>query len=232
MQVIGGTSIVLWPLLVGISDEVRMAAEPPQSGTLIDTEYGVESILAGLDVIEDHRGLFVLAGGLSYAATLVMVVALLAIWQLSVARSPRWAWAGAILAGLGALGLMVHFTGYYGGTLAALDAADQTAAAEFMLASEQTGLMIAFFTPFFFTLIAPIPQAVGLWRARVLPLWAMITVIVGAVVLAFVGSTPWSAALTAVLFIAGFSPAALALLRGRVDDSRPVDAPVTQPATA
>lgn len=88
-RVIGGASIVLAPLLVGVADELRMAAEPAQTGTLVDTEFGVETVLATLDAIEDDRGVFVLGAAVSYAAVLLLVPALLAIWRLSVARSPR-----------------------------------------------------------------------------------------------------------------------------------------------
>jgi hypothetical protein len=231
-QVIGGASIVLAPVLMGVADELRMAAEPPESGTLVDSDWGVRSVLASLDVIEQHRGLFLLAGALSYAAVPLVVVALVAIWRASVARSPRWAWAGAIVAALGALGLMVHLLGYYGQTLTALDMADRTAAAEFIVASEGTGLVIAFFVPFFLTLISPLVQGVGLWRARVVPLWALLCLAVGAVVLVAVGSTPWSTALSTALLAVGFAPAALTMLRGAVTEERTADRPGAVPATA
>lgn len=222
-RVIGAAGIVLAPLLAGVADEIRMLAEPPQSGTLIDSEYGVGSVLASLDVIEQNRGLFVLAGALSYAAVPLFVVALLAIWHLSVGRAPRWAWAGAIVAGLGALGLTVHFVGYYGQTLTALGLTDRTAAAEFVVAAERTGLMIAFFLPFFLVLISPIVQGVGLWRAGVIRLWALLAITAGAVLTAVVGSTPWSTAAAAVLFIGGYTPAARAMLRSVGDGRRSAD---------
>jgi hypothetical protein len=229
-RVIGGTSIVLAPLLMGIADEVRMLAEPPQSGALIDEEWGVGSVLASLEVIEQHRGLFVLAGVLSYAVIPLFVIAALAIWRLSVGHTPRWAWAGAIVAGAAALGLVVHLVGYYGLTLTALDAADRPGAAEFIVAADAVGLMVAFFVPYLLTLVSPVVQGVGLLRARVLPLWALLCLVAGAAVMAVVGSTPWSTALSTVLLVAGFAPAALAMLRG---ESRPaVDEPVGVPAAS
>ena len=56
-----------------------------------------------------------------------------------------------------------------------------------------------------------------------IPLWACLSVVAGVVLFAFVGSTPWSAALAAVLLVTGFAPAALVMLRGRpVDTNVPV----------
>jgi hypothetical protein len=117
------------------------------------------------------------------------------------------------MAALGVCGSMVHLAGYPGMTLTALDVTDRTGAAEFIVATETTPFVIALFAPFFLALLCPLPQAIGLFRARVVPLWACLAVVAAALLSAVVGSTPWSTALAGVLFLAGFTPAALALLR-------------------
>lgn len=213
-RLIGAGAIVTVPVLVAVADELRMAAEGTFSAGLVDSEYGVDTVVEGLSTIEANRGSFVLSASLSYAAVLLMIPALLAIWRLSVDRAPRWAWTGAVMAALGVCGSMVHLAGYHGMTITALDLADRTAAAEFMVAMESTPFVIALFSTFFLVLLCPLPQSIGLFRAGVVPLWACLSVVAGTVLFAFVGSTPWSAALAAVLFVAGFAPAALALLRG------------------
>jgi hypothetical protein len=213
-KVIGAAAIGTVPVLVAVADELRMAAEGTFSAGLVDTEYGVDTVVESLGTIEQNRGLFALSAAVSYVAVLLMIPALLAIWRLSVARAPRWAWTGAVMAALGVCGSMVHLTGYHGSTLTALDMADRTAAAEFMVAMESTPFVIALFTPFFLVLLCPLPQAIGLLRARVVPLWACVSVVAGMLLSVFVGSTPWSTALAGLLFVAGFTPAALALLRG------------------
>lgn len=213
-KLIGGAAIVAAPALVAVSDELRMVAEGTFSTGLVDTEYGVDTVLRDLAAIEANRGLFELSAALYYAAVLLMIPALLAIWRLSVERAPRWAWTGAVLAALGVCGLMVHITGYQGGMLTALDVTDEAAAAEFMVEMGTTPFVVALFTPFFLALVAPLPQAIGLRRAGVLPLWACLAVVAATVLYAVVGSTPWSAAVAGVLFVVGFAPAALALLRG------------------
>jgi hypothetical protein len=220
-KLIGAAAIVTVPALVAVADELRMAAEGTFSTGLVDTEYGVDTIVRDLATIEENRGLFELSSALGYAAVLLMIPALLSIWRLAVARSPRWAWAGAVMAALGVCGSMVHLAGYHGSMVTALDLADRTAAAEFMVAMETTPFVIALYAPFFLTLLSPLPQAIGLRRAGVVPLWACLSVVAGTVVFAVVGSTPWSAPLAAVLLIAGFAPAARAVLRSESTEAAP-----------
>jgi hypothetical protein len=212
-KLIGAGAIVTVPVLVAVADELRMAAEGTFSAGLVNTEYGVATVLRDLAAVEANRGLFTVSAAISYSAVLLLIPALVAIWRLSVRGAPRWAWTGAVMAALGVCGSMVHLAGYHGMTLTALDMADREAAAEFMLASETTPFVIALFAPFFLTLLCPLPQAIGLLRARVIPLWACLSVVAGAVLFAVLGSTPWSAALAAALLVAGFAPAALALVR-------------------
>ena len=212
-KLIGAGAIVTVPVLMAVADELRMAAEGTFSAGLVDTGYGVESVVESLATIEANRGLFVLSSSLSYAAVLLMIPALLAIWSLSVHRAPRWAWTGAVMAALGVCGSMVHITGYHGMTLTALDVADRPAAAELIVSSATTPFVIALYSTFFLALLAPLPQAVALFRAGVVPLWACLSVGAGTVLFVVVGSTPWSSALVAVLVVAGLAPAALALLR-------------------
>ena len=229
-KLVGGAAIVTVPVLVAVADELRMAAEGTFSAGLVDTEYGVDTVVRDLATIEQNRGLFVLSSSLSYVAVLLMIPALLAIWRLSVGRAPRWAWTGAVMAALGVCGSMVHIAGYHGSTITALDVADRTATAEFMVAMETTPFMISMYSLFFLTLLCPLPQAVDLFRARVIPLWACLSVVAGTVVFAFVGSTPWSSALAGVLFVTGFGPATLAMLlrgpAGAVEPLRPAESAV------
>ncbi|CAN5292896.1 hypothetical protein BH20ACT5_BH20ACT5_07470 [soil metagenome] len=230
-RTVGGVSILAVPALILVADELRMAIEPEQTGTLVNTEYGVEWALADLAAIEADRGTFVFSAALSYAAVLLLVPLLLGVWRLSVARSPRWAWASAVLAALGVTGSMVHLTAYHGMSLAALEVDDRTAAAEMLVAAEGVPFVIALFAGFFISLIVWVPQAIGLYRSRVIPLWGAVAVGVGTVAWLAVGSTPWSTPVWAVAVTAGFAPAALAMLRGRVP-SEAEPAPAATPAHA
>jgi hypothetical protein len=223
-RLVGGASIVLAPLAAGTSDQLRMAAEPPTSAGIANPAFGVESVLANLAAISGNQGLFTTAAVLAYLAALLTIPALLAIWRLSVDVSARWAWTGAVMSALGVVGQVVHLIGYYGLTLTALRQPDREAAAQLIVDAESTPFVIAVFVPFFFALLCAIPQAVGLRRASVIPLWASVAIVAATVTFLFVGSTPWSSAIWAILLVIGFIPAAAAMLRHiRAPELRRVD---------
>ncbi|WP_324273544.1 hypothetical protein [Blastococcus brunescens] len=146
------------------------------------------------------------------------------IWRVSVGGSPRWAWAGAVLVTLGVLGHMVHLQGYYATNLAVAEFAGQPWTGELMTALEREPFSLALFLPFLVGWLGFVPQAVGLRRARVIPTWAMASVVVGTVVFLVIGSTPWSTGLWMVAMIAGLAPAAAAAVRSNV--AAPSGAPV------
>jgi membrane protein YqaA with SNARE-associated domain len=221
---VGGTSLVLAPLLAGTGGALAIAARPEEEAGLINTEWGVEAQLADLASIADHAGLFALSGYCFYAAALLAVPALVAVWRLSVHRSPRWAWAAACTAALGVVGQVVHL-GYWAQNLAAAEFDDRRAAAEFLVFADGTPFVLATFVPFFFSLLAPVVQAVALRRARVIPLWAGLAIGGAAVLALAMGNIPWSNAVVTAAAIAGFAPAAAAMLR-----RGPVDAADSQPA--
>ncbi len=222
-RAIGGASILLAPLAYGISDQLRMVADPPTNAGLVG-EYGVPEAVATLASIEANRGTFLAASLLAYAAMLLTVPALVAIWRLSVDRSARWAWTGAVLAAMFALGQAVHLVGHFATSLAAAGSDDHTAAAELMLTVENEPLVLALFVPLYLLgLLAAIPQAIGLRRARVLPLWACLSIIGGTILFLVVGSMPWSSAAWMALMVAGLTPAAATMLRGTTPARSPLD---------
>jgi hypothetical protein len=220
---VSGTCIVLAPLSVGLADQLRMAAEAPSSAGIIDTEYGVQSVLTNLSAISDNQGLFVAAASLAYVGALLAIPALLAIWRLSISASPRWAWTGAVMAALGVTGQVVHVAMYHAMALVASQQEDREGAAQLIVNAETTPFVLAIFTPFFLALLSPVPQAIGLRRARVLPLWACLSVVVGTVFFLFVGSTTWSSAIWTLLLVTGFAPAAAATLRTNRQSASPPD---------
>ncbi|MFA9429200.1 hypothetical protein [Egicoccus sp. AB-alg2] len=212
-RLIGGMSIVLVPLLFGIGDQLRMAAEPPTGLGSVDPDYGVAEATATLASIDANRGLFLAASYLVLLAVLLSFPAMLAVWRLSVEGAPRWAWVGATLAALGIIGQAVHLAGYFGLSLAFSAFHDLGVAAELFVATGVNSFLIALFVPFLLGLLAPIPQVVGLRRARIIPLWAALAVVAGVAVMVIAGSTPATSAFTAILLAAGLFPAARTMLR-------------------
>ncbi|WP_137159788.1 hypothetical protein [Blastococcus sp. CCUG 61487] len=210
----GAGSIVSAPLLIGLGDQLRMAeVDTSASARMVEGEYGAEQAAEYLEQVAAASGAYTAAGALTYAGALLLVPALVTIWRLSVGGSPRWAWAGAVLGTLGVLGHMVHLQGYYATNLAAAEFAGQPWTGELMMALEEQPFTLALFVPFLVGWLAAVPQAVGLRRARVIPTWAMGSVLAGTLVFLVVGSTPWSTGLWMVALIAGFAPAAAAAVR-------------------
>lgn len=231
---LGAVAVVATPLLLGVADELRMLAEGSGSATgAVDTGYGVASAVAMLEQVAANRGLFDAAAWIAFAAALVAIPALVLAWRLAVGRSPRWAWAGAVLAVGGVIGQVVHLQGYFGVAQVASGQPDLTAAATFWQDLSGTPLAAAMFAPYLvgMALAAPV-QAVALRRARVLPTWAMVLVIVATALMAVVGSSTWSSAAYALLAAAGFWPAARAALRGRGPEGALVGPAVPAPARA
>jgi hypothetical protein len=217
IRVLGGASILLAPLAFGISDQLRMRAEPPEDRGLT-SEFGVTEAAATFASIEANLGLFVAASFLAYVGMLLTIPALLAIWWLSAERAPRWAWAGAVLAVLFVVGEVAHLAGYNAMSIVVAPYHDEAAVMEMWVSAGTSPLVIALFVPYVVGLLAAIPQAIGLRRARVIPLWAAIAVIAGtSIFLAF----PWLTALWMLLVVGGFAPAAIAMMTGSAISTSP-----------
>jgi hypothetical protein len=221
--IVGAAAIVTTPLVSGAADLLRMSAEGGGEVGGVATSWGLPEATAQLAAIDAHRGTFELASWLAYAGVLVSIPAAVAVWWLAAGRSRRWAWTGLVLAVLGVFGQTVHLTGYHG-LLQLLSAQqDRRSAAELSLALDAQPFTAALFVPFLLGALAWFPQVVALRRARVVPLWAALTVGLGTAVFLAVGSQPWSSAMWAGALVVGLLPAARALLRG---------APAATPAAA
>jgi hypothetical protein len=232
-RVVAGASIVLAPLLLAVGDEVRMRADPPTALGAV-REQGVAEAAASLANIHANRSLFLAASFLVYLATLLAIPALLAIWRLSVDRAPRWAWAGAVVATLYVFGGAAKLSGFNAMASVLSEHHDLPGVTEIWLAADTNPLVIALFVPFLVGLLAAIPQAIGLRRAQVIPLWACLLAVAGVVLFLAFGSYPLLSAGCMLLVAIGFAPAALAVLRGDTTTTaaRPAIAASTAGGTA
>ena len=221
-RVVGGASIVLTPLLLGAADLLRMRAD--------GSTDGIESQAAIMEAIEANRGAYELASWLAYAGALLSIPALVALWCLAVDRSRVWAWTGAVLATLGVTGQMVHLVVEFGLNQALAGQVDSGTAADVVTALQSAPFNLVLFLPFLVFPLAWVPQVVGLRRARVVPVWALLAVLASVALIVVVGSQPWASAVWTAGLVAGFAPAAVAMLRGREE---PAWAPAaTEPVTA
>jgi hypothetical protein len=207
-KVLLGASIVLAPLILGSADQLRMSVMPP------DGEYGEAVVVAMLESIAANETTWTAVSYLNYVGLFLSIGALLAIWRLSVDRAPRWAWAGVLLAGVGVIGAAVHLMGHFATLGAFATHEDPVVAAGLYLQLEENGFAMALFVPFLLGLLAIIPQAVGLRRARVIPIWAAVAIGVGVVSMIVAGgSTPVATGLYTALVVVGLTPAAIAMVR-------------------
>ena len=225
-RLIGASSILLAPLLTAVGYLIGIAIYPPTPGGPVNDEYGTDQALADLAAIDEHRGLYALAGALVLVVAMIGIPALLAVWRLTVDRSRRWAWAGAVLAGFGVIGGAVHAVDP-GLHLVALETADRAAAADFLVVTSTHPYVVGIFLPVLIGFLAFPVQAVGLVRARVVPLWAGSAIGVGGAVLYLFGSTIWGVVGATLLLLAGFAPAAAAMLDRRSAAVETPDLPVS-----
>jgi len=209
-RVAAAASIILMPTAVGVGDQLRMRADTVEaSGT------GLDRATAELAAVHAHAGTYAVASWVFYAAALLTIPMTIALWRLAVARSRRWALAGAALGALAAVGQFAHLMGEFAMTQVFAGSADPVAAARISLEWDQNALSNALIVPYLVgVLLAPAVQAVALRRARVVPLWAMIAVLAGSAVMVVGGSSPAGSAAWTVLLVAGFVPAAATAVRG------------------
>jgi hypothetical protein len=210
-------SIVLAPLSFGIVDQLRMRSDTPaEVGPVVGASGGdrLAQEIARLAEIQANPGPFTAAVWLEYVTIFVFIVALVAIWRLAVDRAPRWAWASAVTGTVAAYGLVAHLATNLLPSLVAAGQEEVSGAAELMLAMGDHGFMWALVVPFLLgALLTPIVQGIALRRARIVPLWAVLAIVAGSVLIAMTGSQVWSSALYSLLLTAAFAPAALAMLR-------------------
>lgn len=197
--------LVLGPLLFTLADLLRRAVVP--SGT--PTPSQITSAVAG------HGGSWLAAGLLSVASAICFVPGVTGLLLAARGRGARITVVGAVMLGLGALASLGHTVAFYapyalyakagtpGPQLQALD----TASESYPLL---TVLILLFIVGM---MLGPIVLLVGLLRARQVPVWSLVAVVV------FVASGSTGGILAGgiglVAAMAAFVPAARSLLRAQ-----------------
>jgi drug/metabolite transporter (DMT)-like permease len=213
VRIVGAAGMVLAPVCFGIADEMQLVAVNNDNQVGLSTGWGEAQAVAQTQSVAAHLTLFQAASWLFLAGALLTIPAALAIWRLTVRRSPAWAWAGAALAILAVMGQIAHLVLNYGLQQAYATGFDPGMGYQLDQMLQSQLFIDAMFGPFLFTMIAPVVQAIGLRRARVNPLWAVAAAVAFAGVAIVLGSSTWSTVLYTVLWLAAWSPAILATLR-------------------
>ena len=203
--VASGVCLLAWPVVLVIADLIRMTA---------DTSDG-DGTLGVLTAISANLGAFQLSGWLFYLLAVLTIPVTILLWRLAVDRSPKLAWTGAVLGAMFVAGQFVHLSAYFGQMQAFAQQSDLAVAVELVDAQATGGFAAALFAPYLVgLLLAPLFQSIALFRAKVLPVWAMGAVIVGQVVFAVLQSNPVGTSAYGLLLLVGFLPAALLAIRG------------------
>ena len=216
---ISAAGLVLGSLLFTLGDLCRRLVEP--SGTPTPRDVA--------DAVSDHGSLWLLAGILSVVAAFCLVAGVTGPITTASGRGARITTIGALLVGVGAISSVGHTVAFY--SPFALYAEAQTSGNELEAldrASESYPLLVMLIVLFIVgMMLGTITLAVGLRRARRVPIWS----VVSAVVFVATGSIGGVAAglLGIVAAMGLFVPAARALLIGPTDTRGAVN---TEVATA
>lgn len=200
--------MVLVPVLVMAADLLRMVAESNGSATGgFDPKAGTAAMEATMASIAAHAGIYGVATVITFVAALVGVPAVVLGWRLSVGATPVMAWVAAGVGVLFVIGRVTHtFTAF----------ALPLFLAQTMTPADGAAFYAGVNQPWSTTLvIIPAVLGIALWfpllaaalyRARVIPLWAMMSMLAGTVVLMVMGSSFIATPVFAALTVAGLLP--------------------------
>jgi hypothetical protein len=207
-------AVVLGALTFTVADVLRRSVEP-----------GVATPGSLTGAVAAHPGAWLAAGALSAVTTFLLVPGLVMVLQRAIGRGAALIRVGALLTGVGTLASLVHATGYFGmyGVYARADL-DPSVVRSMDAAAESYPLLAVFIGLFMVgMLLGPLLLALGLRRARLVPVWAP----VAALVFVVSGATSGLAAgVVGVVAAAALFVAVGRVVAGRLDA---LPAPVPQP---
>ncbi|MGD8199169.1 hypothetical protein ACQE98_00730 [Ornithinimicrobium sp. W1679] len=221
-RTLAALALIAMPVVVTAGDLLRLGVESATTGD----GSTLTSVVSQLEAVDAHRTSWAVVSWSFYVGALLTIPMTLLLWRLAVGRAPTWAWAGAVLGTCSVIGQVAHLMGYFGSLGALSSLADREAAADAHLALGQDVFSLAVFAPYLVgLLLAPAVQAVALRRARVVPLWAVLSVGVGAAVFVVFAGQWWASVVWGVGLVVGFLPAARAALVDHVEHAALVEQP-------
>lgn len=207
---LGTLALVLW----AVPPNLGILAQSTGEHLRIDPTTEPDGYYAA---VAAEPGLWAVASVGLLLACLLTMAWVPAVWRLSVDRARGWAWAAAVTAALFAFGQAVHLDSWQ-----VVQQAIATAglpgeqAVAFNDAVDGSTFFTVIFAPFLLGfLLAPTLAAIALWRARVVPVWAIGVAAVSSVVAGMAGDQPALGIAHAVLNAIAFAPALRHVLAGR-----------------
>lgn len=216
---LGAGSLVLAPLVAAIADVLRMRAEEAGATTGIIDATSREQTSAMLASISSELSLYQAASWLALVAALVAVPAVAVTRRLTSERSPRWSLAALIIGCCLVIGEFVHLMGYYAWNQILASLPDRESAVTVGMATTDNTFGLVVFSPYlvgwlFFWPVA----AIALYRARLIPRWALVLVLLAGLAMAVLGSSMVVSPVWAIVTALGLAPVLLARLRAARTD--------------
>ena len=214
LQTVGMACLLLTPLVAAAADIARMVAE--QTGALVGMlgASGADETTAMFAAIEAHRGTYQLASWLALIAAILAIPGVAAVRRLTADRSPRWSMAATITGICLVVGEFVHLMGYYAWNQILTALPDRTAAVAVVDLTGQNVFGQVVFAPYLIGVLLFWPfAAAALWRSRAIPVWALVLVLVGGLVMMVAGSSYLTSPVWAIATTVGLTPALVTQLR-------------------
>lgn len=202
------------PVLLLLMDIPRMVAERTGALTFGFEDTGGDNFTAATTSIQGHTAIFGVATVLTLLTAFVAAPAVVLGWRMAKDGAPVLAGIAAFAGVCFVLGRAIHASIYFGLQLFLLDNVEVGEAARLMEQLQLHWAMLLVLVPTIIGLSLWLPLLAGsLYRARMIPLWALLCVIGAMVVLVVLGSSFMTTPIFAGLFIAGLWPAAALVLR-------------------
>lgn len=207
---LGTAALVTWAIPGALSTLVGIA-----SGlTVVSLDAEPDRYLAA---VAANPAAWNLMGGLLLLTALLTMAWAPAVWRLTVGRTRAWAWVAGVAASLFAFGQAVHLMSWQA-TIAALARSGLTGAQAnaYTQATDGIAFFWVIFAPFLVGfVVAPALAAVALWRARLVPVWSFVAVLVVSILGVLFGDSMAFTVVHPVVIAAAFAPALVHVVRER-----------------
>lgn len=206
--------LVLAPLLLVAADLLRMSAEENGRATGgVDVNADANSLMANFAAIAGNRATYGVATVVTFVLAFVAVPAVLLGWSMTAKATPVLAKVAAVVGLLFVFGRVTHtFTAFalpmiLVEQMPIAEAAQLYAALNLHWAAALVIIPTVIGIALWFPLLA-----VALYRARIIPVWAMVSTLLGSVVLMVLGSSFVATPIFGVLTVVGLLPAVRAVV--------------------
>lgn len=219
--VVAATCLLLTPAVTAAADVVRMRVESSGATTGIVDGDAAGQAPAMLSAISAELGAYQLASWLALAAAVLAVPAVVTVRRLTTCHTRRWSLAALVIGGCLVVGEFVHLMGYYAWNqiLAALPDRQAAVAVSNAVGGNVFGQVV--FAPYLIGVLLFWPvAAIALYRARRLPGWALVLVLLAGLAMATLGSSFVVSPAWAVATTVGMLPVLLGQLRSARTSSR------------